>query len=337
MLPRRQFLKFSPDPPAPSESHCLEDHWLHVSRRVMACRFEVLLPAHEPAGVEVSALALDEADRLEQQLSIFRESSEVSFVNRNAALGAVAVTPALAGLLRLCLQLYGETDGAFDITSGPLSRCWGFLRRQGRIPDAAEIDTAKPSVGSDKLLVDDAALTVRFARHGVEINLGSIGKGYALDRMKALLRRRVKTALLNAGASSFCAMGGAHTGRGWEVGIRHPRRQDRRLAVLRLRDVAMATSGDEEQFFECEGRRYGHILDPRTGYPAAGVASVTVVARSAAMADALATAFYVGGRRLAERYCLTHPEILVVLLETAAAAPTIVGDESLCDVEVIRE
>ena len=303
----------------------------------MACRFEVTLPVDDPSGVDVSTRALDEADRLEQQLSIFRESSDLSILNRNAAAAAVPVTPALAELLRLCLLLYRDTDCAFDITSGPLSRCWGFLRRQGRVPAAAEIDAAKTAVGSDKLILDGEALTVRFARAGVEINLGSIGKGYALDRMKALLRRRVKTALVNAGASSFCAIGGGRDGRGWEIGVRHPRRQDWRLAVLRLRDAAMATSGDEEQFFEFEGRRYGHILDPRTGRPAEGVASVTVVARSAALADALATAFYVGGRRLAGRYCLTHPEILVIMLETSAAAPVVLGDRNLCDVEIISE
>jgi thiamine biosynthesis lipoprotein len=121
------------------------------------------------------------------------------------------------------------------------------------------------------------------------------------------------------------------------VGVRHPRRTERRLAILRLRDSGLATSGDEEQFFEHEGRRYGHIIDPRSGWPAEGVAGVTVVAPLAAVADALSTAFYVGGRELATRYCSTHPEILVILLEAGAEHPIVLGGNDRCEVEVINE
>jgi thiamine biosynthesis lipoprotein len=162
----------------------------------------------------------------------------------------------------------------------------------------------------------------------MEINLGSIGKGYALDRIAASMTGR--TALLNAGASSMYAIGNED----WSVGLRDPRNKDRRLARLRLRDCALSTSGSEEQFFEHDGQRYGHLIDPRSGRPAQGTTSVSVVANSAAISDALATAFYIGGRPLAERYCASHPEVLAILLERDAERPVIVGRNRGCRIQI---
>src|SRR5712691_3971788 len=197
MQDRRDFLNIFRSPaPAP------DSHWLHVNRPAMACRFEVTLPIWEQAGVLAARDALDEVDRLEQQLTVFRESSEVSYINRNAAVGSVTVEPRLFGLLVLCQKLCRETEGAFDITSGPLTRCWGFLRREGCVPGDTEIARAHSLVGSDKLHLDHASRSIRFAQPGVEINLGSIGKGYALDRAVSLIgavaNNGVQTALLNA-------------------------------------------------------------------------------------------------------------------------------------------
>jgi len=304
----------------------------------MACRFEVTLPLHEQAGVAAAQAALDEVDRLEQQLTIFRESSEVSFINRNAASDAVEVETSLFELLLLCQQLHRETGGAFDITSGPLSRCWGFLKREGRVPVESEIEEAVSFVGSDKLILNHESQTIRFKRRGVEINFGSIGKGYALDRAAAHMRRRVRSALLSAGHSSMRAVGSGDVGqKGWMIGVRHPMHKERRMAVLRLRDCAMSTSGSEEQCFEHQGRSYGHIIDPRTGYPLDGVAGVTVIARSAAVSDALATAFYVGGPALAERYCASHPGVMAVMLESRAMRPVVFGSSDKCEVEVVND
>jgi len=304
----------------------------------MACRFEVTLPFEDQTGVRLARQALDEVDRLEQQLSIFRESSEVSFINRQASEGPARVEESLFSLLRLCQELCRETAGAFDITSGALSRCWGFLKRQGRIPEPHEIERAKALVGGDKLLLDCESRAIRFARPGVEINLGSIGKGYALDRIAATMRGRVRSALLSAGSSSILAIGGGNNG--WAVGVRHPLNKERRLAVARLRDAALSTSGGEEQFFEYGGNRYGHIIDPRTGMPTDRVASVTVIAPSAAVTDALATAFYVGGPELAAGYCGAHPGVLVLMLESGAEHPVLFGANNPCElgeVEVINE
>jgi thiamine biosynthesis lipoprotein len=236
----------------------------------------------------------------------------------------------------LCLELGRETGGAFDITSGPLSRCWGFLRRQGRIPELDEIEEAKALTGGDKLLFDRESRAIRFARPGVEINLGSVGKGYALDRIAATMRKRVRSTLLSAGSSSMLAIGGAG-GDNWTVGVRHPLDKQRRLAVVRLRDAALSTSGGEEQFFEYGGKRYGHIIDPRTGWPADRVVSVTVIGPSAAVTDALATAFYVGGPELAVAYCDAHPGVMVMMLESGAKRPIIFGADNQCEVEIVNE
>lgn len=298
----------------------------------MACRFEVTLPLSDQAGLLAARDALDEVDRLEQQLTVFRDTSEVSYLNRHAASGPVKVEQSLFALLFRCCELYRETGGAFDITSGPLTRVWGFLKREGRLPDSGEIAGARSFVGGNKLLLDHGARTIQFERPGVEINLGSIGKGYALDRIAALIRERgVQTALINAGSSSMRAIGrGGADKEGWSVGLRHPRYQDRRLSLLSIRDCALSTSGSEEQFFDHEGRRFGHIIDPRSGWPAAGVTSVTVVAQSTAVSDALATAFYVGGRALAESYCATHEDVLAIMLESDSETPVVIGKNSAC-------
>src|ERR1043166_6822274 len=156
-------------------------YWLHVNRTAMACRFEVTIRQSEEMGIAAATEALDEIDRLESRLTVFRETSEVSVVNSEAAKRSIEVSQELFDLLTLCQHLYEETDGAFDVTSGPLTRSWGFLRRQGRLPSQVEIDQAMCVVGSDKLLLDETTRSVRFERQDMEINLGSIGKGYALD------------------------------------------------------------------------------------------------------------------------------------------------------------
>jgi len=331
MLTRRELLKFSPTRNPP-----LDSGFLHLSRLAMACRFDVTLPISDQAGMAIARQALTEADRLERQLTVFNETSEVSYINRNAHLRPVHVEASLLALLLKCQELTRETNGAFDITSRPLSDCWGFLKRQGRIPETQEIEAARSLVGPARVLLDPAARTVRFGRAGVRLNLGSIGKGYAIDCIVTRMQQGVRDALLSAGSSSVRAIGSGNRRSGWTVGVRNPARQSRRLAVLKMRDCALATSGSEEQFFGHNGKRYGHIIDPRSGQPAERVASATVVARSAAVADALATAFFVAGPELAEQYCLTHPGVLAIILPSESERPAVFGGNPGCEVEITR-
>jgi thiamine biosynthesis lipoprotein len=303
----------------------------------MACRFDVTLPMSDRPALPRARAALALADHLEHQLTIFNDRSEVSFINRTAASGPVPVEASLFGLLLLSQNLSRETKGAFDITSGPLSECWGFLKREGRIPEASKIEAASALTGPGRLILDRATRTARFDRPGVQLNLGSIGKGYALDCMTTQMRNGVRTALLSAGSSSMTAIGSPGTGTGWLVGVRHPGRPGARICVLRMRDCSMATSGGEQQFFEHERKRYGHIIDPRSGCPAEGVASATVIAQSAAVADALATAFFVAGPQLAKGFCSTHPGVSVIMLANGSDRPLVFGNNPRCEVDITVE
>jgi FAD:protein FMN transferase len=285
---------------------------LRVHRTAMACRVEVALSEEDGRDVAAARAALDEADRVERLLTVFRESSELSRINREASEGADAVEAEVYALLRRCRQLHAATDGAFDITSTPLSRCWGFLKRQGQVPPNADIETARALVGMRRVDFDDEARSIRFARAGMQLNLNAVGKGYALDRMARVLRKDgVRHALLSAGGSSVVAVGGRRGG--WPIDIRSALVSRSHIARLRLHGGALGTSGPGEQFVIAEGTRYGHVIDPRTGRPARGVLSASVVAADGATADALSTAFFVGGCELAASYCAAHPGTLALL------------------------
>jgi thiamine biosynthesis lipoprotein len=299
--------------------------WIRVHRRAMACRFEVVLSAKDTRFVADANEMLGEADRLEASLTVFRETSDLVHINRTAASEPVPVSGELFDLLTHCAHLHAATSGAFDVTSTPLSRCWGFLKREGRLPAPDAIDRARSLVGMDAVALDPLRRTVRFTRPGIELNLGSIGKGFAVQSIAdRLAARGVEHALVSAGASSVLALGGR--GRGWVVDVTS-RQASRRLARLRLRNCALGTSGAGEQFIEVEGRRYGHVLDPRTGWPASGVLSASVVTTDAASADALATAFFIGGLELAREYCATHERTLALITPEDGAGGTVVVGE----------
>jgi FAD:protein FMN transferase len=286
--------------------------WLRVHRTAMACRFEVTLDEQDAVFVDAAREALNEADRVEALLTVFRESSELSRVNREGAAGAVDVDAELSRLLQRCARLHAATEGAFDITSTPLSRTWGFLLRNGRVPSSPEIESARRAIGMASVRVDGKRREVRFERPGMALNLGAIGKGYALDCMARVLRRRgVERALLSAGTSSVVAVGGGR--RGWPIDLRSPQLPGARLARVHLRDGALGTSGAGEQFVVSDGMRYGHVVDPRTGWPVQGVVSATAIAANGADTDALSTAFFVGGPELAARYCDRHTGTLALI------------------------
>jgi thiamine biosynthesis lipoprotein len=276
-------------------------HTLVVGREAMACRFEVVFNVGEvPDATELGVAALDLVDEIEATISIYREESELSRLNAGAAAGWQPVSDELHGLLTLARELHGRTGGGFDIAAGALVRAWGFLRRQGRTPTDDELASALAASGMRHVEPDAAGRRMRFTRPGVEINPGAIGKGWAVDRASdALAAAGVPSMLVHGGQSSVRARGihgPALPGRrGWPVGLRHPLFPGRRLATIALEDRALGTSGSATQFFVDRGRRLGHILDPRTGRPAEGVLSATVIAPTAAVADALSTAAYVLG------------------------------------------
>ncbi len=295
-------------------------HLLRLGRRAMACEFEVLLNAKQyPHGAETAVAALDLVDQLESQLTVYRDDSEVSQLNHRASEEAVEVEARLFALLSRATEIHHETHGAYDITSGPLSKAWGFYRREGRMPSSTEIAESLQQVGIQHIELNANQQTIKFDQPGIEINLGSIGKGYALDRAsELLLEATIENFLLHGGNSSVLARGTSSTNleaeEGWWVGLRHPLRPEKHLGKIRLCNRALGTSGSGTQFFIHEGRRLGHILDPRTGRPAEGVLSTTVAALTGADADALATAFYVMGPEHAIEYCRQHPHISAMIM-----------------------
>jgi FAD:protein FMN transferase len=324
---RRDFLAAAQTAPAQPYGH-----WLRVHRPAMACRFEITLDAGDARFVPAAQDALNRVDAIEAQLTVFRDTSDLVHINKHAAEQAVCCAESLFGLLARCQELSSLTDGAFDIATTALSRCWGFLRRCGRLPAESEIRAAREIVGMAHVLLDHQRTSVRFRKPGVELNLGAIGKGYALDCVATTLRAAgVQHGLLSAGRSSLLALGGRD--RGWAIDVISPRR-DRPLARVWLRDAALGTSGASEQFVVVDGRRYGHVLDPRTGWPCEGTLSATVVCPSAADADALSTAFLVGGPALAERYCDRHRGVLALITPDDDSARTfVIGRSAAAEVE----
>ncbi len=295
----------------------------------MACDFEILFPASRRSNTMVAHQALNEIDRLEAQLTVYRGDSEVAVVNREAFRREVEIEAGLFGLLSLARDLYQQTGGAFDFTAGALARCWGFHQRRGRVPAADEIEAALERVGGKHVQLDPQNRSVRFSR-AVEINLGAIGKGFALDRAGEILRQGgLSDSFLHAGHSSVLALGSnpandpgslswGMSERGWRVGVRDPLRRDRDVAIFRLSDRALSTSGIGEQSFLQGGKRFGHILDGRTGWPAEGRLSATAIASSAAEADALSTAFFVMSTAEVEQFCRRRSDVGALLVDDRA-------------------
>ncbi len=319
------------DPLRDSEhSHSAQD-LLRASRSAMGSYFEIRLGVKTPGGIDLAERALDLIDALESQLTVYRDDSEVSRINASAHLRPIEVEPGLFDLLRRGVALNVETHGAYDLTTGALSAAWGFFKGPKRVPDAETLADARARTGSHLLSLDPVRRTIGFQRPGVVINLGSIGKGYAIDRVARLIADHwwPTSALIHGGRSSLYALGsppGRFADR-WQVALRNPFRPEKPLGILRLRNRGMGTSGISFQRFEAGGRVFGHLLDPRTGEPAMGPASVTVLAPTAAEADALSTAFYLLGLEASTEYVRRHPEVaaLFIMEGPADGSPRIVG------------
>lgn len=291
----------------------------------MATVFETVMPWREDAAAWAQHL-FQIIDDIESQLTVYRNDSEISVINRLAFDRSVEVEPRLFELFQKSEKLTRETWGAFDITMGPLIRAWGFWRRQGRIPPPQERHQAWQRVGMHRVELTADRRTIRFQKAGMELNLGSIGKGYALDRCFEMARDAgFQSLLMHAGGSSVRAVGNQPGCKGWSVGIRHPWEAHRRIALLTLCDRALATSAATHQHFEHLGRKFGHLLDPRTGRPAEGVASATAVAPTAAEADALSTAFFILGLEKTRLYCSKHPDVGAIILVEGAEQPEVIN------------
>ena len=297
---------------------------LRLETRAMACSFAILMNPDRGGQIPIASDALELVHELESQMTVYRDDSELAAINREAGQGPVSVEPGLYSLLRTAAALSESTGGAFEPTAGPLIQLWKVCRDESRIPTESELATAREQMGCDAIDFDDAAGTVEFTRPGLSLDLGGIGKGYALDRCaNALVSDGMEHFLLHGGQSSMIARGQHADCDGWPVGIRDPFFPKETLLTVLLKDRALSTSGSGVQFFRHAGRRYGHILDPRTGMPAEGMLSVTVLAPTAAEADALSTAFFVKGLENASSWCDNHKQIGAVLIPLPESGRTL--------------
>lgn len=310
-----------------------------ISHRAMACDFVVMVrDPHQKIGhrsvADIVLDTLEEVDAIEQRLTVYQSSSEISAINQAAGGEGVCVSRETFGLLSEAQRLSEATRGAFDITAGPLVEAWGFTARNGRKPTSDEIDEARRRVGYANIQLDPTDCRVTLET-GMQLNLGGIGKGQAIDRIASRLQSLgIKNFLIHAGQSSVRACGNQFetasedtedetagdkdaSPPGWLVGIAHPTKPNRRLAGIWLRDSALTTSGSGKQFFHHRGKRYGHVIDPRTGQPAGDLLSLSLLTDRAVQGDALATALFVMGREQALKFSEQRDPTLPLVMVAA--------------------
>lgn len=269
----------------------------HDNRLLMGTFWEVISP-DKRAG----AIVFSEASRIEQLLSKYIESSEISRLNRT---GKLKVSPDTFYIIKRSKEFWQLSDGAFDITVAPLLELWGFSNRKYSVPADKEIRSVLKLIGSDKIILHEKNYVVEFKLPGMKIDLGGIAKGFALDlAVKKLKENHINSCLINAGGQVYAL--GEKSSTPWKIAIKNPREPEI-SGTLELKNKSASTSGDYEQFFINSGRRYCHIIDPKTGFPAdAHLTSVTVIADEGSTADALSTAIFVLGKekggRLLEKF-----------------------------------
>jgi len=306
----------------PSNAESKPGFLLELNKSAMACQWDAFLNYGQyPDAASRVVEAFEIVDRMEEDLSVFRPQSEVSRLNALAFFREVNVSEHLADLLQTAIELYQGSEGAFDITSGPLTDLWGFARRDGKVPSQKEIDLTLQHVGFDKVQWSAKEQSVKFASQKTKINLGGIGKGFALQKCcQFLLQSDICDFVIHAGQSSVVGQGVKLTteescpSAGWKVGLTDPLLPEKTLGHFHLTGVALGTSGSGRQFFHYKGKRFSHIFDPRTGWPAEGVLSSTVIAPDATIADALATACFILGPEGCQQLCRQLPELAVLLV-----------------------
>lgn len=236
----------------------------------------------------------DEIDRLDDLLSNYKETSELSRINRLAAIQPVTTDPETFQFLAEALDWSARSDGAFDITVGKLMKAWGFFRKQGRVPMPAEFETLRKQTGWQKVRLNAARRTIRFTSPGIELDPGGIGKGFAVDKAVSILRsEQVAAAMLSAGSSTIYALGAPPGETGWKVEVPDPRNPAIVLSTVTLKDMSLSSANCSEKHFVLNGHLYCHIMDPKMLRPVEGMLQVTVTDPSATNSDALSNVLFV--------------------------------------------
>jgi thiamine biosynthesis lipoprotein len=267
--------------------------WLKREEAIMGTSIVVELWADEPAAGEAAiAAVMDEMHRIDRTMSPFKEDSELSRINREAYGAPVPVSVEMARLIVRAAEFSELSGGAFDITYAAVGHLYDYRNRVR--PSDEELEKARAAIGWRGLVLDSQARTVRFARPGMRIDLGGFAKGHAVDNATAILRRRgIAHGMVSAGGDSRVI--GDRRGRPWTIGVRDPRRPDKVAAMLPLEDVSISTSGDYERYFEADGKRFHHLIDPATGKSPREIQSVTVLADDGLTSEALSKIVFVVG------------------------------------------
>jgi thiamine biosynthesis lipoprotein len=259
--------------------------------------------------------AFAQIEKVDELMSTYKPGSNLSKINQSAGVAPVPADPEVIDNIEKALYVARLTDGAFDVTVGPLVNAWKIGSKDARVPSPDEIRKALTLVGWQNIEIDKHAGTVFIKKRGASIDLGGIAKGYASDMAVEVLQKAGIKGGIVACAGDVKVFGLRPNGTPWTVGIQHPRKEDGELmAKLTLTDAALSTSGDYERYFIKDGVRYHHIIDPRTGYPARGMMSVTALAKDSWLADSMATGLFVLGPDKAYALALKHPEIEVLMI-----------------------
>ena len=280
-----------------------------ATRLSMACVYAI--DAYGPDAAALPVIlddAFDEVDRIDRLMSHYKADSPLSRINREAARHPVTVEPELFDFIADAMRYNRESGGAFDITVGPLMKAWGFFGGEGRMPSGDELAAARRHVGGGHVILNPDQKTIAFDEPGVELDLGGIAKGYAVDRVIALLKQRpISAALVSSGGSTIYGLGAPPGRGGWEVKIQDPVDSRKTALTVTLKDRALSVAGRSEKSFESGGVRYSHIMDPRTGWPVQGVLTVAVLTSNGTAGDALDDAFFVMGPERSRAYLNTLP------------------------------
>ncbi len=239
--------------------------------------------------------AMAEIKRLDRMMSLYKDESEITRVNLAAGRKAVNVSPEMIEVVKRAERISKLSDGAFDVTVGPLVVLWQMRLKEGRVPTDEEIKRILPRVGHQNIIIGDKASTLFLRKPDMIMDFGGCAKGYAADRAADVLRKRGIQNGIVAIAGDIRVMGRRPDGSPWRIGVQHPRQADKTLIVLELSDKSISTSGDYERFQIANKKRYHHILDPRTGKPSQGMESVTVIGDRGAVIDPLTTALFILG------------------------------------------
>lgn len=277
--------------------------------------------------------------RVDSLMSNWTDTSEIARINTRAGVDTLTIHPEVSDVIARALEIGRASGGAFDITVEPLVRLWGFLGGTPHVPESPEIEALLTRIGLDQIEFDPDDATIAFKHPDLKIDLGGVAKGYGVDRAaQALIDRGVTDALVDV-SGNMQAIGHPPGREAWRIGIRDPRDQDPYFATLRLSGRGIATSGAYEQFVAAGGRRYGHILDPRTGWPSEGLISVTVVADAATDADAWGTALFALGPDAAMASALEHDDIAAILVVPGDDGVDVVYVEDVLaeDFEIVPE